>query len=264
MRLLCGCTDFPVIILPTVKREHLPHDKMVAETPALRWLQDCLQCHGLSLDNVMILGLLPMLSDTWLNESDEDTRDNAIEDAFQLTRQLLQDLKPPIILSCRSVATTCWDDYRRGGVLTDPLIMYPWSSIYTAENQKVTELHGPSCHIIHGFHPDAIWDKNDDDRVRVERILADIVREVYAPCGDFKRLQRQRIKDGFPDASRELRDAAKTHMMAMARYWLIQGTARDLDVPFGEWQLNADKNWHPNLIRELFEIDSIVGRGYVR
>lgn len=260
MRLLCGCTDFPVIILPIAKRDHLPYDKMIAETPALRWLQDCLQCHGLSLDDVMILDLLPMLSEAWLNESDEDTRDNAIDDAFQLTRQLLQDLKPSIILSCRSVATTCYDDYKRGGVLTDLLIVHPCSSIYTAEKQKVTELQSfPFCHIIHGFHPDAIWDKKDDDRVRVERILADILREVYAPCGDFKRLQRQRTKDGFPDASHKLDDAAHALLLAMSRYRRIQMTARELDVSLGEWQLDTDGDWWPNLIRGLYEIVSTAG-----
>jgi len=69
------------------------------EDRPLQWLQYCLQCQGLELHDVMVLDLLPMITDEWLEKSDEKTREGFIKEVCNFVVHVLQTIKPSIIIS---------------------------------------------------------------------------------------------------------------------------------------------------------------------
>lgn len=72
-RLLCGSLDFPIFILqnPTKDNVLLSYDEMVTKTPDLQWLKECLQRHGLDLDDIIIMDLFPLINDNWMDNVDK-------------------------------------------------------------------------------------------------------------------------------------------------------------------------------------------------
>jgi hypothetical protein len=192
--LLVGNLDLPVILLQNPKNDHLNYGRMVHYTRSLLWLHDILQCHGLAIDNVIIMNLFPMLTDEWLGCTDTDKKKDAIKDSFNLTLQFLQTVKPPIILSFQCFASGY--EPERWGIQNDPVIHSLSSSIYRARKEKVQKisLDEHSFHVIQGFPPAAIWDQEVLERSRMECNLADIMREVYKPCGQWKNCQLARVR----------------------------------------------------------------------
>lgn len=64
--LLCGSLDLPLILLQIPKKYDCLRPS--EEDHPLQWLEDCLQCHGLELRDVIFLDLLPMITDEWLEK----------------------------------------------------------------------------------------------------------------------------------------------------------------------------------------------------
>ncbi|KAF3005407.1 hypothetical protein E8E15_001289 [Penicillium rubens] len=62
---------------------------MVDHTPTLTWLEGVLDEIGLGLDHVIIMDLLPMLTDNWLGEYPAE-RDKVIPEMLKLTLDLFE------------------------------------------------------------------------------------------------------------------------------------------------------------------------------
>ncbi|KUL85662.1 hypothetical protein ZTR_08887 [Talaromyces verruculosus] len=151
--LLCGSLDLPVILLQIPKNYDCL--KPSEEDRPLQWLEDCLQCHGLELRDVIVLDLLPMITDEWLEKSDENTREECFEEVCNFVVRVLQTIKPSIVISCQTLAASCRNQRDRWGALTDSVIMDLCSSISRAENQQVSKvcLGEQSIHVIQRIPP---------------------------------------------------------------------------------------------------------------
>jgi hypothetical protein len=64
--------------------------------------------------------------------------------------------------------------------------------------------------------PARICDEADDDYVRMERVLAETLREVYKPCGEWKKRQEQWMKDRLEYHIQVLFDSGRNFLRALA------------------------------------------------
>lgn len=132
-RLLQGSLDLPVILMQIPKEGD--YKRSSEEDCPLQWLQDCLQCHDLDLHDVIVLDLLPMITEEWFDKSDEKAREEAIKEVYNFVVYVLEKIKPSIIVSCQCLAGTCWNQRDLWGVLTESVVIDPCSSISRAEKQ---------------------------------------------------------------------------------------------------------------------------------
>lgn len=102
MALTKGNPHFPVMLLQNPVKDHdtARFEDMVNNCKTLRWLEDVLDAQGLALNDVIILDVLPLLSDFWLSRNTHIAK-KAIEDAYALTERILLVLKPRLLISCQ-------------------------------------------------------------------------------------------------------------------------------------------------------------------
>jgi hypothetical protein len=91
-----------------------------------------------------------------------------------------------------------------------------------------------SIHVIQGFHHTAIWNKGRDDHVKTGRILADIIREVYQPCGEWKKREQDKIRPRFTGSAQDVFAAASTFLKAMEQHIKEKSAARDVGIYWRE------------------------------
>lgn len=108
--LAAGYQHLPVILLLNPSKRHNidGFTRMIDMCPTLCWIQDCLRTVGLSIDEVSILDVCPLLDDYLLGEMENEDpcmADRAVKDAFVLTRQLLRRIGPPGIICCQCATT---------------------------------------------------------------------------------------------------------------------------------------------------------------
>jgi hypothetical protein len=149
-KLLCGILNFLVILLINPKNDHLPFKEMVLSTQTLKWLKQTLEQLGLTLDNIIIMELFPILTNNWL-DTHLAKREEAIREIFNLTVDFLHKSKLPIILSCQ-----CFPCFRhkRWGSFNHALATNLCLSMFGAENQQVSKvsIDDQSICVVQGFH----------------------------------------------------------------------------------------------------------------
>lgn len=152
--------------------------------------------------------------------------------SLQLCRIHPVNHQPSIVISCQTLAASCRNQHDRWGALIDSVIMDLCSSISRAEKQQVSNicLGEQSIHVIQGFHPTAIWNKEGDDRVKTERILADIIREVYQPCGEWKKCEQEKIRPRFTTSAEDFFAATSSFLKAMRQYLKAKSAAEALGI----------------------------------
>jgi len=67
----------------------------------LSWLDNVLRAFGLTVNDIIILDVFPLLSDQWMKENSESVVSRTIVDAYELTESVLDCLKPKILNSCQ-------------------------------------------------------------------------------------------------------------------------------------------------------------------
>ena len=183
-----GNPMFPVIMLlnPTNNSEDLPFPDMVEKSPTLCWIRDVLAEVGLDISDVIILDICPLLSQRRLNMIRLEERADAIEQAYELTKQILKCLKPKILLSCQ-----CQTSNEKWNAAGNALAYELCSSYRKAQNGevKVINVEGHTIQVIHGFHPMYIlYPYQVDDVAYSERnaTLQNLFRRVYSSCASRK------------------------------------------------------------------------------
>ena len=109
--LASGRKDWPVILLQNACRGHdnKDFDTMVKECATLSWIKDFLEKIGLSIHEVIILDMCPLLDDGWLEQAEARgpaTADKAVKDAYELTEKLLSIINPQTVICCQCCTTT--------------------------------------------------------------------------------------------------------------------------------------------------------------
>ena len=177
-----------------------------------------------------------MITDEWLEKSDENTREECFEEVCNFVVRVLQTIKPSIVISCQTLAASCRNQHDRWSALTDSVIMDLCSSISRAEKQQVSKICSgeQSIHVFQGFHPTAIWNKEGDDHVKTERILADIIREVYQPCGEWKKREQEKVRPRFTTSAEDVFAATSSFLKAMRQYSKAKSAAEALGIFYRE------------------------------
>lgn len=184
-RLICGIRNFPCILLQNPKNDELEFDKMVTETFTLDWLQNVMSDIGFKLDDIIILELFPMLTDTWLGDN-HDKRLQALHDMFELTLDFIHEFKLPVIVACQ-----CFRP-KDGGLYAsfqhaklDDLR----SSLKSAQNKTVSQFNYKqhTAHVVHGFHPAYGTYQNDEYRKNLMAILRSTFNSLFGSYADSRR-----------------------------------------------------------------------------
>ncbi|KAJ5382376.1 hypothetical protein N7517_000287 [Penicillium concentricum] len=216
-RLLCGTRNFPCILLLNPKNDHLPFDEMVKGTRTLMCLRDVLEDIGLQLDDVIIMDLLPMLTDEWLDEH-PDERERVIPEMFQLTLDCIREFKLPIVISCQ-----CFPSFRheRWGSFNHDMVSDLRSSKSSAQCYEVSSfpIGEHLTHCAKGFHPATLYYGEDDNKQKLgepcaawrkdynlkleERLMhetqsiTNLIRQLQQHAAEYDKLRMSEIAQGI-------------------------------------------------------------------
>ncbi|CAG7949454.1 unnamed protein product [Penicillium nalgiovense] len=223
-RLLCGIRDFPCILLQNPKNDELEFEEMIAETDSLYWLQEVLNNNGFNLDDIIVIDLFPMLTDTWLEEHPDESP-QAIQDMFNLTLDFIHEFKLPIILSCqcfnpsRKTRKTLWASF------SHTKIGDLRSSMNGAEFHTVSQFSHMThtAHVVHGFHPAHLSYDHCEDYIEFwNTTLRTIFHLLFGPYAKY--LQRYRaaqseielIRSSFQALHRRVTKFDRVHEQGLA------------------------------------------------
>jgi hypothetical protein len=247
--LLCGCRNIPLILLTNPKNDDLPFDDMVARTSTLSWLKKVLHLCDLTLKDVMIMDLFPMLSDNRLDALDESHRDDIVREIFSLTVGILSDLKPSIIISCQCFARSPPARFRS---FNHPLVDSLCSSIAGARGQRVltATIGNFETRVVQAFHPAKIDYETGEERALLDRTLRVIFELVFTPCGKWK----AKLEGDFYTMISEVHAAASKLSAFISTHEQILVTANasrgHMETESGEW---------PKLKNTLAELLNTLG-----
>ena len=99
-------SPFVILLNPSDESECLPFPEMVKKSPTLSWIQDTLSATGLSISDVVIWDMCPLLCDSRLKAMKPADKATAMDEAYKLTEKVLCWLKPSILLSSQCLTRT--------------------------------------------------------------------------------------------------------------------------------------------------------------
>lgn len=191
VRLLCGCTRFPFLLLQNPSKAHIkPYETMI-QCHTIAWISTSLQGLGLSLDEVCILDICALFSDDDLDAMDEENKWRAVEAAYALTEKIIRILRPSVLICCQCVTRGRWD--RSWNTIWKPaeneLAGLLCSSTKEATKRVAIsiELGDHTLWAIRGFHP-MYFLRSAPVGEASKRILLQLFHDVYEPCALWKRM----------------------------------------------------------------------------
>lgn len=234
VRLLCGCTRFPFLLLQNPSKAHIkPYETMI-QCHTIAWMSTSLQGLGLSLDEVCILDICALFSDDDLDAMDEENKWRAVEAAYALTEKIIRILRPSVLICCQCVTRGRWD--RSWNTIWKPaeneLAGLLCSSTKEATKRVAIsiDLGDHTLWAIRGFHP-MYFLRSAPVGEASERILLQLFHDVYEPCALWKRMivgtsSRALVDEiesafadlGLNDKMPTLRDAHQAFVKAVITY----------------------------------------------
>lgn len=186
-RLLCGVLSLPCILLLNPKHDELDFDQMIEQTATLEWIQSTLRSIGFELNDIVIMDLCPMLTDEWIDQTNQQHRAEAIHDMSQLTLNFIDTFKPQFIIACQCPQ---WDS-RWSSLNNDPRVRLLQSSMANARGRVISPFlqNGERTNVVYGFHPANFQrgfrfaKKAHETRKEMtkERLLHNIFESVFRP-----------------------------------------------------------------------------------
>jgi len=187
MFLATGNLKFPVLLLQNPSRDHdtLDFEDMVDSCPTLVWLRDVLQALGLDMNDVMVLDVCPLLSDSWLKSVTEREAEDAIREAYDVIERILVLLRPEILISCQC-ATKSWSTQL--GRYASDFARELGSSRSAAERKRIVRLQHREhiFNIVQAYHPRFFIGRDDPNVHEREVLLNEIISHFMSPCGRWK------------------------------------------------------------------------------
>ncbi|ODM18156.1 hypothetical protein SI65_06027 [Aspergillus cristatus] len=248
-RLLCGYQGLPLILLKNPKNDDLTFEEMVNRTPTLLWIKQVLEEFNLTLDNVMVLDMFPFLTNDFLDSLDREERKARVKEAFSMAIELIQKIRPSIVLSCQCSARYTYLHGRWGG-FTNPLIDVLSSSMSEAEQQRVSKesIGDHTFHVIKAFHPAKIYYEDGQEKQDIDNLLRDIFSKVFSAYGESKALYKKSLRDKL------VATAAKLHKTGSKCLDLISHYERIEPLVPANWAHEAKGDSFSELKRSVSEI----------
>ncbi|KJZ69300.1 hypothetical protein HIM_11313 [Hirsutella minnesotensis 3608] len=188
VELLCGCLQFPLILLQNPSKRHTESFESMQTCPTIRWISRKLDGMGLELKQVSVLDICSLFSDDDLEQMSAHDRKCAREDAYKMTEDVLKILRPQVIVCCQCKTRGV---YSQGKCTWPPaenkLANDLCSNVAEARDRVATplEVEGHSFWAVKGVHPMYVLYNPGK-----ENILNELFEDMYYPCGAMIRLLR--------------------------------------------------------------------------
>lgn len=180
VRLLRGCRHFPIIILQNPSRQHSESFEEMRKGSTISWLEEKLGTVGLPLDSVPILDICSFFSDEELSKMDPHTRWKAVEEAYGVVEEMLNILRPKVVLCCQCATRGRWvngvEVWRKA---ENSLARQLGSSMANAKEGLAIpiSMNTYTMWAVQGFHPQCA--RRDH---HLEVVLVQILEDVFTPC----------------------------------------------------------------------------------
>jgi hypothetical protein len=137
----------------------------------------------LSMDDVVILDVCPLLSDVWLRCITE--KEKAIKEAYELIEDILVLLKPELVISCQCATKSLSSHF---GKHASEFAQELGSSWLAAEQKQVVRFQYREYvfNIVKAFRPRSFMERDGKDAHRREALLKETLTHFLAPCGKWK------------------------------------------------------------------------------
>jgi hypothetical protein len=189
IKLACGYLKFPVIMLlnPAPKHESLPFDTMVARCRTLRWIEDVLLGVGLSLADVIILDICPLLSNDRIKQLEKEglgRKQQALSEAYDVTQKLLGMIQPSIVISCQ--CSTSFSNWVPGGHVIARELCSSMKSA-RAREVKAVSVGEHKINVVQAYHPSSFLNHNRRGHHDFGgQFLKALFQRLYNPCSNWK------------------------------------------------------------------------------
>jgi hypothetical protein len=75
----------------------------------LKWIHETLECTNPTLEDNIILDICPLSSDPCIKDMNEEEKNQAMYEAYEVTREMLKMIKLDIVVSCQcSIKLKTW------------------------------------------------------------------------------------------------------------------------------------------------------------
>lgn len=177
----------------------------------------------MTLDDVMVLDIFPFLTNDFLDSLDHEERKAKVKEAFSLAIELIQKIRPSIVLSCQCFARYTYQHERWGG-FTNPLIDVLSSSMSEAEQQRVSKVSigDHTFHVIKAFNPAKIYYEDGQEKQDIDNLLRDIFSKVFSGYGKSKALHKKSLKDKLDATAAKLHKIGFKYLDLMSHYERIE------------------------------------------
>ena len=186
MTLASGNPRFPTILLqnPSDNHDQESFRDMVDNCWTLSWLEKVLHAFRLTVNDVIILDICPLLSKQWMEDHSQSQSgvSEAIGEAYKLMELVLDRLKPKILISCQcqtNKSRTQMGDHATG-------LARELASSESAANQKRVvrlQYRAHDFYVVQGFHPRHFLGRPDAKAPEREKTLRALLRHFFEPCG---------------------------------------------------------------------------------
>ncbi|KAL4756086.1 uncharacterized protein BDW70DRAFT_164825 [Aspergillus foveolatus] len=196
--LLSGWMEFPaVMLLNPSPLDHIPFQDMVEMSDTLSWLQETLAGMHLSIDDVIIFDMFPMLRKDLLEATEQEgraKRDELVQESFALTRASLALVRPRVLISCQCCTKP---DNETWGFFDNKLARQLCSSLEGARTGRIQRLDVDEhqIQVVHGIHPNYVL----KHRPELESVLLSRFAQIFKPYGVWKSRRaatEQELQDG--------------------------------------------------------------------
>jgi hypothetical protein len=135
---------------------------------------------GLTLAEVIILDICPLLSDKGIESINADKRSEAMNEAFGVTREMLRIIRPNIIVSCQC-STTIDEKWE---CVNHDIAWKLRSSIRGAKDGQVieTNIDDHAIHVVQAYHPSGFLSDYYDHHDKSGESLRRLLFRIYGPC----------------------------------------------------------------------------------
>ncbi|KAI9035451.1 uncharacterized protein KD926_003477 [Aspergillus affinis] len=242
--LLCGILNFPAILLLNPSEwDNLPWNDMIRESPTLSWLQRTLEPLGLTLRDIIIIDVFPLLTNTRMDAMGAQEKQRVTNEVFNLTINFLRHFKPPVIISCQCATR---GSHGRWGIVDNPLALSLCSSVDGARRQEVASMSVDEhrIRVVQAFHPMKIlYEENLGARSEYDQVLRSILETVYRPCSAWRNRHRQECEENLHSAAEEIRSTMRAFLDSITKYHRVQRRAITFGIGTAQMRSPVVSNW---------------------